>query len=111
MTRTSPAPSFVALDFETADRGPDSACAVALVQVERGQIVERRTCLVRPPRRSFAFTHIHGITWEQVAGEPTFREIWPRVMHLLEGTSFLAAHNAAFDRSVLCAAVLPLNCP
>ena len=29
-------PTFVALDFETADYGRDSACALALVRVEAG---------------------------------------------------------------------------
>ena len=28
----------MALDFETADRGRDSACAIGLVRVEYGQI-------------------------------------------------------------------------
>ena len=29
-------PTFVAIDFETADYGRDSACALALVRVEAG---------------------------------------------------------------------------
>ena len=43
---------FVAIDFETADYGPDSACAVALVRVEGSRIVRRSYFLIRPPRRS-----------------------------------------------------------
>ena len=34
----SPPPTFVAIDFETADYGRDSACALALVRVEAGSI-------------------------------------------------------------------------
>ena len=34
-------PTFVAIDFETADYGRDSACALALVRVEAGVIVQR----------------------------------------------------------------------
>ena len=94
-------PYFVAIDFETADRGFDSACAVGLVRVAGGEVVARKQYLIRPPRRTFVFTYLHGIAWEHVAREPTFAELWPRLAGELHGADFLAAHNAAFDRSVL----------
>lgn len=94
-------PTFVAIDFETADQGRDSACAVALVRVEGGRIVHEVARLVRPPRRTFAFTYIHGITWRMVANEPAFGEVWQEIAPLLQGAKFIAAHNASFDRSVL----------
>lgn len=93
--------SFTAIDFETANRYPNSACAVGLVQVRRGRVVRRLTRLIRPPFRSFAFTHIHGITWADVASAPTFADLWPELSPYFEGVDFLAAHNASFDRSVL----------
>jgi DNA polymerase III subunit epsilon len=93
--------TFVALDFETADYGQDSACALGLVRVEAGRIVQREHCLIRPPRRRFVFTHIHGLTWQDVAAEPSFAELWPEMEDLLEGIDFLAAHNARFDAGVL----------
>jgi DNA polymerase-3 subunit epsilon len=106
-------PVFVALDFETADNGPDSACAVGLVRVEDFQIVERRTCLIRPPRCSFRFTFLHGISWADVQDQPTFAECWPALTTLLDGAEFLAAHNAPFDRGVLqtCCATAGLAAP
>jgi DNA polymerase-3 subunit epsilon len=94
---------FVAIDFETADHSPDSACALGLVRVEEMRIVHRETVLIRPPRRQFVFSWLHGITWEMVAGEPGFAETWPRLLPMLEGAAFLAAHNAPFDRRVLSA--------
>jgi DNA polymerase III subunit epsilon len=94
-------PTFVALDFETADYTRDSACALGLVRVENHRIVQRTYYLIRPPRRRFVFTYLHGITWEDVAGQPTFAELWPSLTPILEGVDFLAAHNASFDRSVL----------
>jgi DNA polymerase-3 subunit epsilon len=94
-------PTFVALDFETADYYPDSACALGLVRVENHRIVQRTYHLIRPPRRRFVFTHLHGITWEDVARQPTFGELWPSLTPFLAGADFLAAHNASFDRSVL----------
>ena len=45
----APPPTFVAIDFETADYGRDSACALALVRVEAGVIVQRAFHYVRPP--------------------------------------------------------------
>ena len=92
---------FVALDFETADPMRDSACALALVRVEGGRIVARETRLIRPPRREFYFTHIHGITWRMVEETEPFEEAWPGMEPMLEGAEFLAAHNAVFDRSVM----------
>jgi DNA polymerase-3 subunit epsilon len=94
-------PPFVAIDFETADYGRDSACAVALVRVENGEIVARMCQLLRPPRQHIHFSYLHGITWERVADEPTFAEAWPRMTPILEGATFLVAHNATFDESVL----------
>ncbi len=95
--------SFVAIDFETADQGRDSACAVGLVRVDRGKIVDRAYHLIRPPRREFEFTYIHGITWEMVENSPNFAALWPRLTPWLADAPYLAAHNAGFDRSVLAA--------
>jgi len=92
---------FVAIDFETADYGADSACAVALVRVEGSRIVHRSHYLIRPPRQRFFFSYLHGITWEMVKGSPTFGELWPELKPLLADVQFLAAHNAPFDRGVL----------
>jgi DNA polymerase-3 subunit epsilon len=94
---------FTAIDFETADYGADSACALALVHVEGLEIVGRDLYMIRPPRSRFAFTHIHGITWAHVRAEPSFAEHWPAIAAKLARATFLAAHNASFDRGVLAA--------
>lgn len=93
--------SFVALDFETADHGRDSACAIGLVRVENDQIVHRAHYLIRPPRQRILFTHIHGICWSDVAQQPEFGKLWQTIEPVLQGVEFLAAHNAPFDRGVL----------
>ena len=105
---------FVAIDFETADTGRDSACSVGLVRVEKGEIVERVVQLIQPPRletgdlftpppAEFQFTYIHGIRPQQVLDQPTFAQAWPKLARFLEGADFLAAHNAPFDKGVLTA--------
>jgi DNA polymerase-3 subunit epsilon len=93
--------NFVAIDFETADYGRDSACSVGIVKVAHGKVVTRRHHLIRPPRREFVFTYVHGIDWVQVAKEPTFGELWPKIEGLFGDADFLAAHSASFDSGVL----------
>jgi DNA polymerase-3 subunit epsilon len=102
-TRKSPAqhPCFAAIDFETADYGSDSACAVGVVSVKDGRIASRFHRLIRPPRDRFVFTYIHGITWPQVCMEPSFAELWKDIAAAIGDAEFLAAHNARFDRKVL----------
>lgn len=92
---------FVALDFETADQGRDSACSIAIVRVEGHAIVHREHRLIRPPRQRFLFTSIHGISWPQVADAPSFAELWPELEPCLEGARFIAAHNSSFDSGVM----------
>ena len=92
---------FVAIDFETADHGPDSACAVGLARVEGDKVVHREAILIRPPRERVMFTNVHGITWAMVRDASPFKDVWAGVAPVLEGVKFLAAHNASFDRRVL----------
>ena len=92
---------FTAIDFETADYGRDSACAVGLVLVEGCRITKTEYRLIRPPREDVRFTDIHGITWEDVENEPLFAEVWPELAGFFEGIDFITAHNAPFDKSVL----------
>jgi DNA polymerase-3 subunit epsilon len=103
---------FVALDFETADRGRDSACALAIVRVEESRITAREHRLIRPPRREFEFTYVHGISWRDVRDQPPFAMVWRSMEPLLDGAEFIAAHNASFDSGVLgaccsCAHIAP----
>lgn len=93
--------TFVAIDFETADRGRDSACAIGLVRVEENKIAQRFYALIRPPRSQFEFSYIHGIHWHDVMDKPNFGEVWPLIEEKLVGADFLVAHNASFDRGVL----------
>jgi len=92
---------FVAIDFETANNYKNSACAVGLIKVSGGEIVEKKSLLIRPVSTLFQFTYIHGITWEDVKSEPTFKELWPEILAFIQDAEFLAAHNASFDKKVM----------
>ena len=94
-------PTFTAIDFETANCDPDSACAVGLVRVEEGHVVRRESRLIRPWTRRFEFTYLHGIAWRDVASAPKFGAVWPVIADMCQGVDFVAAHNADFDEGVL----------
>ena len=93
--------NFVAIDFETANYGSNSACSVGLVKVVGGNIVDKAVHLIKPPTREFVFTYVHGLTWKDVAKSQDFGQLWPTIAPLFEGAEFLAAHNASFDKGVL----------
>lgn len=92
---------LVAIDFETADHGADSACALGIATIEDGTIAKQAYSLIRPPRRNFVFTYIHGIAWRDVEAAPSFDEVWEDFREHWSGADYLIAHNAAFDRNVL----------
>ena len=93
--------NFVAIDFETANEGRNSACALGLAVVKEGAI-ETDYWRIRPPTLSFNpfNVHVHGLTADDVECMPRFDRIWPDVKPYLEGQT-LVAHGADFDMSVL----------
>lgn len=94
-------PTFLAIDFETANRNANSACSVGLVRVAGEEIVEKKVFLIKPPYEYFEFTDIHGITWDMVKRKPTFKELWTKMSPYFDGVDFVVAHNAPFDKRVL----------
>lgn len=93
--------AFLAIDFETANYASDSACAIGLVCVKDGEIQKQQHFLIKPPSTGFVFTHIHGITWKDVASSPSFGELWPTLEPFFNDIDFVVAHNVGFDRKVL----------
>lgn len=95
-------PSFVAVDFETANRqGGESACQIALVKISGGRVVERASTLIKPPPgfERFEFTYLHGISARDVRRAP----MWPDIVSWVAGFHGglpVYAHNAAFDARV-----------
>jgi DNA polymerase-3 subunit epsilon len=96
--------SFTAIDFETANPQRASVCAVGVVKVRDGVVVDSLSTLVQPPpgHETFAPMNVgvHGIRPRDVVGAPTWDEVYPAVA-ALAGPDVLVAHNASFDRSVL----------
>ena len=104
---------FVAIDFETADTSRDSACAIGLVTVKNGRIIDEYYQLIRPKNLFFdpGNVAVNGITQDMVADKPTIEQLWPQIYPRLHGKQ-VAAHFAKFDmnvlRSTLYAHYLPL---
>jgi len=94
--------NFTAIDFETATGYRNSACAVGIVTVENGEIVDQYSALIRPPENHYWGMNIgvHGIYPSDTASAPSFAELYPEIHNRLHERT-LVAHNAPFDRSVL----------
>ncbi len=95
---------FTAIDFETANSSPASACSVGLVRVRAGVVVARTSWLIRPPAGHDEFfpfnTGIHGIRAEDVISASSWTEQLGRLASFA-GADVLVAHNAGFDMNVL----------
>ncbi len=95
-------PTFVAVDFETANRlGGASACSVALVRVTGGVVEQRLTTYLRPPAEydSWEFTYLHGISRADTRNAPDWSEVIPQISQFV-GDCPVYAHNAPFDAKV-----------
>lgn len=97
--------TFTAIDFETANHMPQSACSVGLAKFdEEGRVIDKFYSLIKPSRGYDCFfsrnIRIHGIRPHDVADAPDFAYIWPEIEYFI-GDDFLVAHNARFDMGVL----------
>ncbi|MCA9033335.1 MAG: 3'-5' exonuclease, partial [Planctomycetaceae bacterium] len=90
------------IDFETANSSRSSACQLGAVIVADGKIVDSVSWMIRPTPFEFHSINVskHGILAEHVQDCPTFDQCWDDIEEFI-GDSFLVAHNAAFDMSVL----------
>jgi DNA polymerase-3 subunit epsilon len=95
---------FTAIDFETANGNSASACAVGLVKVRDGKIVDTYSTLINPPTGWWNFhpgnIRVHGIYPKDVETAPTWPEVLEQMLAFIDG-DVLIAHNASFDMSVL----------
>lgn len=94
--------SFVAIDFETATGARNSACAVAAVEFENGEVSDSQVSLIQPPGNEYDpfNTSLHGIGPSDTRSSPTFPEVWSDFEVFTAG-SLVVAHNTSFDMSVL----------
>ena len=105
---------FTAIDFETANSSSASPCAVGLVRVREGKVVDSFALAFMPPSPHGWFSPhnvaIHGIRESDVTDGPTWAEVLPLMLDFI-GEDVLIAHNAPFDMGVLRAAADVVNQP
>lgn len=92
-------PCFVMLDLETTGGSAvhDRITEIAAVRVENGVEVARWSTLVNPGVSIPPFIQsLTGITNTMVEDAPTFAQVAPRLLELLDGAVFVA-HNVRFD--------------
>jgi exonuclease len=103
---------FTTIDFETANHQRGSACAVGLVRVRDGEIVDDVSWLMQPPPQYSGFepyqVGVHGISSRTVATERTFQSALPHILSFI-GSDIVCAHNARFDSAVLAAAAIAVG--
>ncbi len=94
--------NFAAIDFETANASPYSACSVGVVIVREGRIVDKIYHLIRPRPNVYTYrnTQIHGLTREDTDTAPDFPEVWAAITPHITGLP-LVAHNSLFDEGCL----------
>lgn len=97
--------SFVALDFETANRVRASACAVGMVRFDETGAVDQTLYTLLQPHPDLAIfdygnMEVHGILPEHVVDAPTWADIYPTVAAFI-GDAPIVAHNMSFDGYIL----------
>lgn len=92
-------PEFAVLDFETTGLQPSEGDRIIQVGVvvmdSQGTLISDWSSYVNPGRDTGA-VHIHGITDDQVASAPAFKELWGELSSLIAGR-IIVAHNASFE--------------
>jgi DNA polymerase-3 subunit epsilon len=96
-------PCYVVLDLETTGGSPqrDRVTEIAAVRMEGSQEVARWSTLVNPGTPiPFFIQNLTGISNQLVHDAPTFANVAPRLLELLDD-AVLVAHNARFDHGFL----------
>ena len=93
---------FAAIDFETANNERSSVCAVGVVIVRDGEIVDTFYSLIQPEPNYYSYwcTRVHGLCCDDTDDAPIFPEVWKQIEPLIQGLP-LVAHNSRFDEGCL----------
>lgn len=93
---------FAAIDFETANNERSSVCAVGVVIVRDGEIVDTFYSLIQPEPNYYSYwcTRVHGLCCDDTDDAPIFPEVWKQIEPIIQGLP-LVAHNSRFDEGCL----------
>lgn len=89
--------AYAVVDVEGNGQQPPDLVELAVVPIVGGKIGKPRSWLVRPERSiKYYATRVHGLTNDDVAGQPPFAAIADEVRAAL-AVPALVAHNAHVD--------------
>jgi DNA polymerase III subunit epsilon len=88
--------TFTAIDFETAIR--HHICAVGIVSVENGEIVDEYYTLIKPPNNEYFWrnSQVHGITERDTQNAPAFKKAYREIKNRMQ-CKIVIAHNGSFN--------------
>lgn len=90
---------YVVLDFETTGFSPkygDRVVELGAVQLSPELVIKQSLETLVNPLRDVGPTRIHGITARDVLDAPTFDQVAPALIEMLDGR-VIVGHNIAFD--------------
>lgn len=99
--------TFVVFDTETTGFSPSTDRMVELgaVKFRNGKVIDEKSWLINPQRRIPVWNRrVHGISDEDVKGQPVFSKVYPEFEQFIDGC-VLIAHNARFDINFLTAEI------
>ena len=79
--------SYTALSIQIANKNSASICQLALLVVENGKNIYKKTFLIKPPTKNFSFSNYHGITLDTVKNAPTLNIVWDEI------SKYIINHN------------------
>lgn len=95
---------FVAIDFETMSPERTSACAVGMVKVIDGEIIQEFYSLINPVRDERTDLELnirtHGISLETAEKAPSFEELFDGIRGFI-GELPLVCHNRSVDMVII----------
>lgn len=92
---------YVLLDIENPNSRGNSICAIAVITVEEGDIVDKKYSLINPEDRFDAInSKITGIDASQIQEAPTLKDYWSEISGILLN-NVVVGHNITYDLSVL----------
>ena len=97
---------LVAIDFETANHSPLSACAIGFTIFEDGELLLSHWTYIKPVQEANYFyarnIEIHGISASDIADAPLWDEVFELLKEHLDDC-IVIAHNVRFDVGIFLA--------
>lgn len=93
--------NYISVDIENPNCKGNSICAIGIVIVENGKVIEKKYSLINPEDRfDIQVIRINGIDASMVNGKPTFKEYWNEIEKIIT-ENIIIGHNVQYDLSVI----------